>query len=143
MISLPIQLLMIDGDGVHLMVEAKSGRKKIRLIVDTGASKTVFDKSRFAKLFPDQDIQDSDALTTGLGTNTFPGATSKIASLKLGDLKVKNFDVLVLDLSHVNNSYLLLGFQPFDGVLGSDLLLKYNALIDFQASTLHFNITES
>jgi predicted aspartyl protease len=134
---------MIDGDGVHLMVEAKSGRKKIRLIVDTGASKTVFDKSRFEKHFPDQNMKDSDALTTGLGTNTFPGATAKVPSLRFGDLKVKNFDVLVLDLSHVNNSYLLLGFQPFDGVLGSDFLLKYNALIDFQASMLHFNITES
>lgn len=125
------------------MVEAKTGRKKIRLIVDTGASKTVFDKSRFEKLFPDQHVSDSDALTTGLGTNTFPGATAKIASLKLGDLKLSNFDVLVLDLSHVNNSYRLLGFKPFDGVLGSDLLLRYNAVIDFQASMLHFNIKES
>lgn len=125
------------------MVEAKTGRKKVRLIVDTGASKTVFDKVRFEKLFPDQNIKDSDSLTTGLGTNSFPGATANIASLKLGDLKVENFDALVLDLSHVNNSYRLLGFKPFDGVLGSDLLLKYNALIDFQASMLHFNITES
>jgi predicted aspartyl protease len=143
MLSLPIQLLIIDGDGVHLMVEAKAGRKKVRLIVDTGASKTVFDKSRFEKLFPDQNIKNSDALTTGLGTNSFPGATAKIASLKLGELKLKNFDVLVLDLSHVNTSYLFLGFKPFDGVLGSDLLLRYNAVIDFQASMLHFNITES
>lgn len=143
MISLPIQQLIIDGDGVHLMVEAKTGRKKVRLIVDTGASKTVFDKSRFEKLFPNQNIQDSDALTTGLGTNSFPGAIAKINSLKIGDLKLSNFDVLVLDLSHVNASYLLLGFKPFDGVLGSDLLLKYNALIDFQASMLHFNFKES
>lgn len=111
--------------------------------MDTGASKTVFDKSRFEKLFPNQNIQDSDALTTGLGTNSFPGAIAKINSLKIGDLKLSNFDVLVLDLSHVNASYLLLGFKPFDGVLGSDLLLKYNALIDFQASMLHFNFKES
>jgi predicted aspartyl protease len=143
MISLPIQLLLIEDDGVHLLVEAKAGRRKVRLIVDTGASRTVFDKTRMEELFPNQKIQQSNALTTGLGTNSFPGATAKLSSLRLGDLKINNLPVLVLDLSHVNASYVALGFEPFDGVLGSDLMLEYNALIDFQASMLHFNIEES
>lgn len=143
MISLPIQLLFIEDDGVHLLVEAKAGRRKIRLIVDTGASRTVFDKTRMEQLFPNQAIEQSNALTTGLGTNSFPGATAKLSSLRLGDLKINNLPVLVLDLSHVNASYVALGFEPFDGVLGSDIMLEYNALIDFQASMLHFNIEES
>ncbi len=143
MISLPIQLMLIEDDGVHLLVEAKAGRRKVRLIVDTGASRTVFDKTRMEELFPNQEIQQSNALTTGLGTNSFPGATAKLSSLRLGDLKINNLPVLVLDLSHVNASYVALGFEPFDGVLGSDLMLEYNALIDFQASMLHFNIEES
>lgn len=143
MISLPIQLLLIEDDGVHLLVEAKAGRRKIRLIVDTGASRTVFDKTRMEQLFPNQVIEQSNALTTGLGTNSFPGATAKISSLRLGGLKINNLPVLVLDLSHVNASYMALGFEPFDGVLGSDLMLEYNALIDFQTSMLHFNIEES
>lgn len=143
MISLPIQLLLIEDDGVHLLIEAKAGRRKIRLIVDTGASRTVFDKTRMEQLFPSQAIEHSNALTTGLGTNSFPGATAKLSSLRLGDLKINNLPVLVLDLSHVNASYVALGFEPFDGVLGSDIMLEYNALIDFQASMLHFNIEES
>jgi predicted aspartyl protease len=139
MIILPIQMLIIEDDGVHLLVEAKAGRKKIRLIVDTGASKTVFDKSRIEQLFPNQKIKPIASLTTGLGTNSFPGATTILSSLSLGALKISKPQFLVLDLSHVNASYQSLGFQHIDGVLGSDLLLKYNAVLDFQTSSLHLN----
>jgi hypothetical protein len=43
---------------------------------------------------------------------------------------------IVLDLSHVNKSYEMIGLKPIDGVIGSDLLMKLKARIDFLAKTL-------
>ena len=42
----------------------------------------------------------------------------------------------MLDLSHVNQSYEQIGLKPIDGVLGSDVLLKYNAVIDYEKKIL-------
>ncbi|HVA98908.1 MAG TPA: clan AA aspartic protease, partial [Bacteroidia bacterium] len=53
-----------------------------------------------------------------------------------GDLEIKKQPVLLLDLSHVNTSYESIGLKPIDGVLGSDLLLKYDAIIDYKKCEL-------
>ena len=40
-------------------------------------------------------------------------------------MKIKNYQTVLLDLSHVNNSYSQIKIKPIDGVLGSDILHKY------------------
>ena len=47
-----------------------------------------------------------------------------------------NYKTILLDLSHVNNSYEQIKLKPVDGVLGSDLLLKYSAVIDYDKKIL-------
>ena len=42
--NIPLQLLPIENDGFHLMVEVEINGKKANLVVDTGASRTVFDE---------------------------------------------------------------------------------------------------
>jgi predicted aspartyl protease len=48
--NIPLELMNIEGDGYHLMIEAEVNEKTVRLLVDTGASKTVFDKTRLQLL---------------------------------------------------------------------------------------------
>ncbi len=128
---IPIDLIKIDTDGFHLMINIKIGRKKARLLVDTGASKTVFDESRLKKLLgiKNSNFEISEHLSTGLGTNKMESQLSVLKSFKIGGAKLKDLEVVVLDLSHVNVSYEMIGEKGIDGVLGSDLLAYFNAVI--------------
>ncbi len=134
--TLPIEIIDLHGEGMHLFVRVKAGRKNCRLLLDTGASRTVFDSERFAKLFPLVQIESLDKLSTGLGTDSLSGHSGIIPSLSFGKLKLIDFKTVILNLSHVNKSYKSLGFPLIDGVLGSDLLFKFLAHIDYGKSEM-------
>ncbi len=100
-------------------------------MVDTGASRTVFDTHLIRKLENKKKIRKHDQLSSGLGTNTMQSQTLVITRLELGTFSLKNYKAVLLDLSHVNNSYSELGIKPVLGVLGSDLLRKFKARISY------------
>jgi predicted aspartyl protease len=129
--SLPFELTGIQGDGFHPFVEVKLGRKKLRMLIDTGASRTVFDETRLSLLIGPEKFESIDQLSAGLGTNSVQGKATIIDNLCLAELRIRNYQAIILDLSHVNELYKSLGMPLLDGVLGSDLFVKYRARIDF------------
>jgi hypothetical protein len=135
---LPLEITSIQGDGFHVFTNLKLGRKKLRLLVDTGASRTVFDLNRIQQRFPDLELQEIDRLSTGLGASAVPGKSAELVGLSLGDLKLTYYQTMILDLSHVNKSYTELKLPQVDGVLGSDLLSRFKAVIDYQKSLITF-----
>jgi predicted aspartyl protease len=134
--KLNLEVLSIEGDGYHLYINAKINGLKAHLLVDTGASKTVFDKSRIVNFSHENKLVELDKLSTGLGTDSMRGHLIDIDEIKLGNIKVKNYQGLALDLSHVNASYDKMGIKPIDGVLGSDILHQFNAIIDYKKQEL-------
>src|SRR3546814_10002684 len=68
--------------------------------------------------------------------------TATIAELQVGEFLITDFEVAVLDLSHINQAYKKLGLEKVLGVIGSDLLQEYNALIDYGNQTLTLRKTE-
>lgn len=136
MVNIPLEIIEIDNQGVHVMLEARLYQKKLRLILDTGASRTVLDHSMLASRFPTLSPKPMEAKTTGLGTSDYPGASLILPSLYLGNVRFAKPEVVVLDLSHVNVAYSNLGYKPIHGVLGGDLLKKAGALIDYRNALL-------
>ena len=138
--KIPLELLNLEGDGGHhLMVEARVNNKPVRLLVDTGASKTVFDKQRLQNLLHEgagDDFEDMDQLSTGLGTNSMQGQVAVLDSFEFGGAKIEEYPVVVLDMNHVNQSYEMIGDRGIDGVLGSDLLKQFDAVIYFKKKEL-------
>ena len=130
------KILDIDGEGFHLMIKIQINGKPANLIIDTGASKTIFDKKRIAKYVSNKKFDAHDKLSTGLGTNTMKSHTTTLKKIKIGDIEIPNYKTVLLDLSHVNKSYKQVGFPPIEGVLGSDILLEYKAVIDYEKKVL-------
>jgi hypothetical protein len=130
--TIPFKILNIDGEGFHLMIKIKINNKVSHLIVDTGASKTVFDKNRIKKFVSEKKFDTHDKLSSGLGTNSMESQLVTLKKIKIGEVEILNYHTILLDLSHVNQSYEQIGLKPVDGVLGSDVLLKYNAVIDYE-----------
>lgn len=129
-------MIRIDKRGCHLAVAGKINGKKAHLIVDTGASQTVFDKYRIEHFLGHKKFEKSEALSTGLGTNSMESHLVKIPGLVVGDFEIKDEIMILLDLSHVNESYALMKLKPVDGVIGGDVLKKYNGVIDYGKKTL-------
>lgn len=130
-IKIPLQLLSIEGDGFHLQVKVKVNGKPALMIVDTGASRTVFDKTQIANFLQLEEVAEHDRVSTGLGTSNMISQVVTLGRFSLGKLQLKLFPAVVLDLQHVNHTYDALGFAPIVGVLGCDVLVAHKAVIDF------------
>jgi hypothetical protein len=63
-----------------------------------------------------------------------------LKTFEIGIIVLENYDAAVLDLSHVNQSYQKLGLPPVDGILGSDILVDYNAVIDYEKKELMLRV---
>ena len=133
---LKLKILKIDNDGFHLAVSTKINGKKANMVVDTGASRTVFDQERIKKFLKEEEVQQMDKLSTGLGTNSMKSQMVTLNNFSLGKIEFENYHSVLLDLSHVIHSYEQIGLAPVEGVIGSDVLLNCNAIIDYSKKTL-------
>src|SRR2546423_1382084 len=101
---------------MHLLAKVKINNKAARLVVDTGASRTVLDKNRIHRFVKEKDFKKHEAVSTGLGTNSMESHIVEIKKIELGEIKISNIIFVLLDLSHVNNSYSQIGMKEIDGV---------------------------
>lgn len=135
-ITIPIHILKLD-DGFHLLVNIRVNEKPARLLIDTGASKTVFDKERIRNFLKKERFEKHDKLSTGLGTSNMKSHLAAIENISLGKIEIRNYKTVVIDLSHVNVAYKQMKQKPIDGVLGSDILKKCRAVIDYGKKKLY------
>jgi predicted aspartyl protease len=131
MIEIPIQIIDLEDDGFHPLVEVVVFGKTHTVVLDTGASRTAFDKSILAEANNEAEFLDSGKYSTGLGTTSMTSATLVLPDLHIGALHIPNFEVAVLDLSNINHAYSQLNLPLILGVLGGDILMKHGAVIDY------------
>lgn len=129
--TIPLQIIDLHDDGFHPLLNIKVFGKPFKVVLDTGASKTAFDKTMLLNAYAEAVLNISDKLSTGLGTNTMESSTAAITDMRIGRLLVDEFEVAVLDLSTINIAYRQLGHPEVLGVLGGDILMKYKAVIDY------------
>lgn len=136
---LPIEIFPIEDDGYHLKTTLVVNDKKANVIIDTGASRSVFDENRIVDFLGHNDLEEHDRLSSGLGTNTMTSKKVKINKLEIGEILILSYDATILDLSHVNASYEKLKLELIDGILGGDILHDYKAVIDYKRRELILN----
>ncbi len=135
-----LEIFSLDDDNnFHLKVTAVLGEYQIKMIVDTGASRTVFDKNSISLLLPNIEITLSNQVSSGLGTNSMVSHLALLPILSIGNLNLNDYETVILDLENVNSVYRGLGFEEVAGVLGCDILLKYGAVINFNEKSLVFS----
>ena len=137
-----IKLIEIEHDkeGYHYFVTIEINGKKANFLVDTGATHTVMDKTRSKAFVKNVTLVKNESLSTGLGTSNMESHKIVLKSLMLGKAKFKKFEMVLMDLSHVNESYQSLGQDPLDGVLGNNILRKLNARICLLEKGAHIKI---
>lgn len=137
---IPFEILTIENDGHHLILEVELLQQKFKMVLDTGASKTVLDKQTLLDSgLTEEQLITSNILSTGLGTNEMQSHMLNLDKLSIHQWHVKNVNVAVLDLSAINYAYRQMSFDPVVGVLGGDILTNYGAIINYKKKTLQLN----
>ncbi len=118
----------------HLELDAVVNGHQARMLVDTGASATVIDRAAADRWNVARQVVEGEAL----GCVTFGSVESAtLDQLKLSDLEMKDVAVTVLDLTHINAGLEQKKAEPIDGIIGSDLMVKRDAVIEYASSILH------
>lgn len=113
----------------HLMVKAQINGVKGDFILDTGASNSCVDFSHidtFALRATHSKTKAAGAGAVGMDTQIARGNL-----LKMGRWHTDGFDLVVFDLSHVNHALLEYKAKAVQGIIGADVLLKGEAIIDY------------
>lgn len=136
--KIPLEIVDLQGDGFHLLVEVVVFGQIFKAVLDTGASKSAFDMEIISGLAPeDQIIHVPDHHAIGLGTTTMERYYVVCPELRMGDLIIENYEVPVFDLSAIKFAYDKLELPPVIGVIGGDIMMDYKAVIDYEHLQLH------
>ncbi len=130
-----LEIIELDPANYHVFIHAKAGRNKIRLLVDTGASKTVVNLGLISKL-PGKWSEIPETESIGLSSQKVNANTFILKSLSFGEIKLSQVEAAALDLSHVNEAYGYIRAEPIHGILGSDILMQLRAVINFGKAEL-------
>jgi hypothetical protein len=141
MVKIPLELLNLHDDGFHLLVEVVVFGQTFTAVVDTGASRTVFDKSTVERYLSEPSLLEKSSMqSTGLGTNTMASYSVTLPEIQIGQgsaaWRKRNYEVAVLDLSTINYAYEQLNIPTVIGVIGGDILVSYAAIIDYKMPSL-------
>ena len=135
-IEVPLQLLDIEGEGFHIMVKGMIHGKEASFLVDTGASRSVFDPNTIVTYIEDIQFEKKEGMSAGVGSSDLESATFVIDSLSIGSLEIKDYEAVALDLENIHEMYTKLGLPHIDGIIGGDLLQKNKAVINYRSKKL-------
>ena len=117
----------------HITVSLQVNGKPCVFLVDTGGGATLIDISK-KDLYPlePQAIRDYAA---GIGSASPLVRTTGVFGIN--GMEIRNDSLFLMDISYVNAEFKETRSRRVDGVLGTDFLERYHAIIDYSRLTLY------
>ncbi|HSM63885.1 MAG TPA: retropepsin-like aspartic protease [Gillisia sp.] len=119
----------------HFELVAKINEVEGNFILDTGASSTCvgFDASTHFKLFG----EDSKIRAAGAGASNMLTQIASKTCIGIESWKSKKLDLVLFDLTHVNEALVNHKAEKVHGIIGADILKKGRAVIDYKNKALY------
>ena len=136
--QLPIRLLDIEGEGFHVMIKGKINGREANFLVDTGASRSVFDPKLITKFVENPQFKKKAGITAGVGGSDLESSTFTIESLSFGDIEIKHYEAVALDMQNIHQTYRKLRLPSIDGIIGGDILYRLKATINYRLRKIRF-----
>lgn len=131
-----MQLVELEDNNFHLVASSVLPDGTTGYwIVDTGASKTVFDLN-LADNFKKEKGKQEEIHTAGIREKPMKTTIGQMKRFSVGKMKVNNLRVALLDLSHINSYYAKATDYKICGLLGGDFLLEHKAVLDYRKRIL-------
>lgn len=121
----------------HFELRVEVNGIKGRFIIDTGASNSCVGLEEVA-LF-ELTTEASDHKATGAGNAEIDTQLSQNNKISIDGFKLKKVNLVLLDLSHINNALVKQKAKPVNGILGADVLERGKAIIDYNKKRLYLS----
>ena len=139
-IQIPLEIVELEDNSYHIITTVLIGSIEGDFIIDTGASVTVIDRNT---PFSHEAIADVPEINSG-------GVSGRIEEVKLVNLPtfqicdytIENLHAAVIDLDYVNTLYEKQLRRRISGLLGSDFLVKFKAVIDYENKYLRLKVSD-
>lgn len=128
--SIPFKLLKTN----HIIITVKVNKIKGIFILDTGASNSCIDSS-FTSYFQ-LNTPTGNHQTASASDHQLSASMSNNNILQLGRYKNQNFNCMVMNLETVNLALEQYQCKPVHGILGADILIESNAIINYETNEL-------
>lgn len=139
-IRIPLKKIKIPGGGLHLICHLYADNFHVAVVIDTGASISVFHEETFSSYFTERDInEDEDDFSSGISTMIEGHRLGYISGISLEALPLNHEPAGLMDLSHIKNIYQEYFDFQIEGLIGCDMLDKYGAVIDFKRMNIIFH----
>jgi hypothetical protein len=133
---IPLEFIKLDTDSFHLLVKAKINRIPVNLVIDTGASRTVFDIKSFENSVKFSDEKSLAIQSAGIMADKIESRAATAEIFKIGKLRLNNHPLILIDLESINDLYQRVTGKKIHGLLGSDFLMKMKSTINYQKMVL-------
>ena len=118
----------------HIIVDAAVNNVNGKFLIDTGASNSCIDLNKSEKF--NLNFEKSDEQASSATDEIKDTYISKKNLLLIDNHYINDFDVILFNMKHVIKSLLDKDEIEIDGIIGADILIKYNCCIDFKENKL-------
>ncbi len=130
---IPFQLVEIETNSYHILISATIGEKPVMLIVDTGASRSVIDKTYDSGVRVDGV---EDTIAVGFMSDNVNIEMALLPELRIGNISFENVPAALTDLSALQDLYTKITNLKVAGLLGCDFLVQHIASINFNTKKI-------
>ena len=118
----------------HIQIKAEINELKGVFIIDTGASNTCIDlkNHKLFKIITEKSPEKASSATDEISKTMI----SKSNKVKIGKWVRENISIVLFDMSFINKTLVDQGAERVNGIIGSDLLKKGKAIIDYSSNKL-------
>lgn len=132
-----MEIVSLDSHSFHLFLRASVGNLEVDILIDTGASRTVFDPG----LIVEEPLESETQLqTAGISAEALPITFGRLPRLLLANWEIRDLPVAAMDFSKVNEWYSRYTDRKIAALMGSDFLLAHKAVIDYRKSSVSFSV---
>lgn len=119
----------------HFELVAKINKIEGNFILDTGASSSCvgFEAVTHFKLL----AEDSEVKAAGAGATNMLTQIAQQNHMEIKGWKIKKIDLVLFDLTHVNEALVNHKAEKVHGIIGADILKKGKAVIDYKNKALY------
>ena len=135
---MPVKIISLDTNSFHLFITAEISGVERDILIDTGASRTVFDRQY---LMEDNAANaENDIQSAGIGAEKLDISLGLLPCLRIGMWEIYDMPVAGMDFSNINEWYSRFTHFNIAALIGSDFLLKYKAVINYGNSSISFSV---
>lgn len=140
-IEIPIEIVELEENSFHLITPIQIGSIEGDFIIDTGASITVIDRNTPFTHEPLEDV--SEINSGGVGGEISEVRLVNLPVFRIGQHLLENVHVALIDLQYVNTLYERHLKRRISGLLGSDFLVRHQAVIDYKNKRMILKVSAS